>query len=598
MAEGKDIPIHIKTATDPTGLNQAVDGLQKVQAAAEGAAAGSTGVDALDEALARLEASADAALARIDALDESAGDAGETMKETAKSAGDMDENVSQISRVQKAQAIADLASAVGKIGERFRATANEVRQYDSAAADALEETANNIEKTSGAVTQLALGFAVGGPLGAGIAALGVAATGLMDAFQEAEVAAIKAGAAQTKAMQDAEAATREAAEQAERRAQELRSAEIESAIQRQNEALAEGLEILDKQLESVRKKRRENEEILRAQDDLDMANIERDEASDAISGDEAKKRKAAVSDRAKRRADGYRKTEAMEDALMAEEQARIKAETAATIERKAADARALAEEQKAEVERAQQRAQRAKLEKAALDAILAAQQGRENLLTLPYQQAKLDEARDNARIALKKFDPSNNSISLRDKTAETESAARDAQATAEKLAQDAERQRAAAEAARKEAERAQRDAEAKRAQSQDTVSVVDRKSSIEEQARKAREEAASKRQEQAAARNADNEARDAERDRERRSSAEAGIGRSAVELLPKGVRDEFRNAVTKAAQGLQDGDQGGEVKELVALMERLAAATQVRGTKTAVDIANLENRIKQLEKQK
>lgn len=596
MAEGKDIPINIKTATDNTGLEQAAAGLKDVQAAAAGAASGSAGVDVLDEALARLDASTAAANERIDALDKSAADAGETMTEAAKGAGEMDKTVSEISRVQKAQAIADLAGAVGKIGERFRAVANEVRQYDSAAADALDATARNIEKTTGAVAQLALGFAVGGPLGAGVAAAGIAVTELMDSFQEAEVAAIKAGAAQAKAMEDAAQATRDAADEAARRAQELRSEEIEAAIHRQNDALAEGLELLDKQLESVRKKRRENEEILRAQDDLDLADIERDEASGAISGDEAKKRKAAVEARAKKRSDGYRKTEAMEDAAMAEEQARIKAETAAAIEQKAADARALAEEQKAEAERAQQRAQRAKLEKAALDAMLAAQQGRENWMTAPHQQAKLDAAANDARIALKKFDPNNDSISLKDKTAETEAAARNAQADAEKRAQEAQKQQAAADAARKEAERAQQDAVDKRAQGQDTVAVVDRKAALEDQARAAREEAARKRQEQADARKSEKLARDSERDREKDRDDAAGMGRSAMQMLPKGVSEQFRKAVTKAAAALQDGDQGGELAELAKLMDRLAIAVERRDAKKGMDIANLAHRIKQLEK--
>ena len=87
----------------------------------------------------------------------------------------------------------------------------------------------------------------------------------------------------------------------------------------------------------------------------------------------------------------------------------------------------------------------------------------------------------------------------------------------------------------------------------------------------------------------------AARDAEARTREEAGIGKSALGLLPKGVTDEFRASVTKAAKNLQDGDQGGEMKELVSLMNRLAAAAEVRGTKTDVDLKSLGERIRRLE---
>jgi predicted secreted protein len=53
--------------------------------------------------------------------------------------------------------------------------------------------------------------------------------------------------------------------------------------------------------------------------------------------------------------------------------------------------------------------------------------------------------------------------------------------------------------------------------------------------------------------------------------------------------------VQRAAKGLQDGDQGGEIEELMKLMNQLAGAVQVKGTKTEVSLANLAARIKQLE---
>jgi hypothetical protein len=86
-----------------------------------------------------------------------------------------------------------------------------------------------------------------------------------------------------------------------------------------------------------------------------------------------------------------------------------------------------------------------------------------------------------------------------------------------------------------------------------------------------------------------------EREEEKQRDDEAGIGRSAMGLLPKGVREEFARSVQKVAKGLQDGDQGGEFKELSDLMNRLAAAVEIKGSKTELNLKNLSERIKKLE---
>lgn len=98
----------------------------------------------------------------------------------------------------------------------------------------------------------------------------------------------------------------------------------------------------------------------------------------------------------------------------------------------------------------------------------------------------------------------------------------------------------------------------------------------------------------------DAEQRKAESDRVRGirgEGAEAKIGRDAVKLLPAGVSDQFRKAVEKAAAGLQDGDQGGEIKELTKLMNQLAKASQVKGTKTDADLAELRRNVALLNSQ-
>ena len=96
------------------------------------------------------------------------------------------------------------------------------------------------------------------------------------------------------------------------------------------------------------------------------------------------------------------------------------------------------------------------------------------------------------------------------------------------------------------------------------------------------------------------EKRDQQNDRSASAAAkkrteEAGIGRAALNLVPKEATENFRRAVQRAADGLQNGDQGKEIEELAKLMDRLANAVQIKGTKTQVDLSNLNERIKRLE---
>jgi len=100
----------------------------------------------------------------------------------------------------------------------------------------------------------------------------------------------------------------------------------------------------------------------------------------------------------------------------------------------------------------------------------------------------------------------------------------------------------------------------------------------------------------------ENQAREASRRQDERVNADAGrdntkaakIGRDAEKLLPDGLKQSFRDSVLKVVRGLQDGDQGGELAELVRLMNILAAASEKRLGKHATDIANLQGQIKNL----
>lgn len=101
-------------------------------------------------------------------------------------------------------------------------------------------------------------------------------------------------------------------------------------------------------------------------------------------------------------------------------------------------------------------------------------------------------------------------------------------------------------------------------------------------------------------READEQARVAERaqrERERdagRESGEAGRqGREFERLLPEGVPEKFRKAVESVSDGLQDGDQGGELNKLIDLMEQLAENVKAKGDSAlARRIDILEQRIR------
>lgn len=76
-----------------------------------------------------------------------------------------------------------------------------------------------------------------------------------------------------------------------------------------------------------------------------------------------------------------------------------------------------------------------------------------------------------------------------------------------------------------------------------------------------------------------------------KNAREAGsTARSAEGLIPKGVSEKFRKDFQKVSDGLQDGDQGGEVAKMLSMIESLANAVEKRG-----DNRELARRLDQME---
>lgn len=84
-----------------------------------------------------------------------------------------------------------------------------------------------------------------------------------------------------------------------------------------------------------------------------------------------------------------------------------------------------------------------------------------------------------------------------------------------------------------------------------------------------------------------------------KNAREAGsTARSAEGLIPKGVSDKFRKDFQTVSDGLQNGDQGGEVAKMLSMIESLANAVEKKGNDK--DLARrldiMEQRIRNLGK--
>lgn len=322
-----DIEISMKTTADTSGAKAAEEAIKGVGKAGEETSSASASNSEMLKAAGEEHAAAMAkAREATDELFEGLGKISEGLEEVAKAGeeaneqgGELEENVRKITRAQMMRSIADLAGNIGQIGAKFHDASGEMEEFDASAAKALRETGDRIQNVTGAVSALALGFASGGPVGAGIAAVTIGIKALMDSFMAAELAAAKAAAAERAAMEETAKAAREAAAAARERASAMKSEDVRNAIRLENDALAEQLGLLDENLRLNREKRSEQEEIAKAQDNLTRARITEDEATGKITPEQAERQRNDISRAASKRGRDERKTRADEDAEIAAE---------------------------------------------------------------------------------------------------------------------------------------------------------------------------------------------------------------------------------------------------------------------------------------
>lgn len=582
MAEGKKIEIKIAA----TGGDQAAAEFKKAEQGAQGLGAAGPGVDDLTKKLEELQKRAQALV--------------EPMDNASESAGGLEGKVSDIARVQKAQAVAQLAGQVGQLGSRFRDAAEGVAELDPALAKTLENTGATLEKVSGGIATIATGFAVGGPIGAGVAGLSILAGELAGAWINAGKAASEMDAQTAAALESV--VDRMSAVAAEKTKLELKNwlatlSEEEAAITAQNEALDRNRQLLEA-AEAAKAK------LASAQANKEIAAID---ADTSLSEEEKIKRKAAVRENLERSKVDNALNKEGRDVAAAEQAAEAKKAEAARLAADAADVAKRKEETDKELKATELRERQRQnalmqLPKAQRDYELAQQteliQGSNPLRSKQDKDRVRAEAEAAART-LEQLqntafaDPKNaiNAEALRKEKAATDAAAEKTKAAAEKAALEAEKLRLDADAKRKQfdinkgsaIETYQVDKETRDIGTNAAAAAARKRAEDKEKS-----EAEKKQREEAA------EARRAEAAAARRLRDEAGVGRDAKGLLPKGVSDRFRNAVEAAAAGLQDGDQGGEVEKIAALMEVFANAVQGRSRAQDIKIDQLQAQIKEL----
>jgi hypothetical protein len=108
------------------------------------------------------------------------------LSDAVKNTGDaLEENVGSIDKRGRAQALAGLAQGLGQVGVFAKEAADELRDANPAMAGAMDDVSKSLGRMSSATSLAAQGFAVGGPLGAGIGALaGLVMPEFMDAAED------------------------------------------------------------------------------------------------------------------------------------------------------------------------------------------------------------------------------------------------------------------------------------------------------------------------------------------------------------------------------------------------------------------------------
>lgn len=514
--------------------------------------------------------------------------------EIQKPADALEESVRDIRRAQEGRALAEFAGQIGEIGEKFQEVSKSVEVFDAELAAKLRNTGENISAVSGVAQSAALGFATGGPVGAAIGGLGSMLGGLVQSYVQAGQAAVESAAESARAfggLTDKLAGV-EAAKNAlnfEAFVTGLRSEE--AAIQDQNEALQRNRTLLEAKLAAEAK-------LASAKAQTEMAKID---ADPTLSNAEKVERKAEIRENLERERAAAGVAKQARDVAAAEKAAQDKAAAAA---RAAEDAKAVAqraeerETERKELEQSERARTSAKeaLPGASAKAATATRKAellrRVPFLTGPQEeadvaQARLEELRNQANR-----NPQNE-VRLKELRVS---------AAAEKAAAE----KASAEAARlaEEARKADLDAANQRKIFGETaplaVQTYQEESGGRAATTRAAVDAARSRQAEQQRQLADQqrkEAEQAQRQDQALQSDAAGLAQRAAQLVPAGATDAFRRQVDRAAAGLQDGDQGGELKTLLDLISRLADATEKRRDSSSTDIRKIEQKIKVLEGQ-
>ncbi len=612
MADGEDIEIRIVTA----GTEQAAKEIDRVTDATKGvttAAGESRGMGGMldgvperaDEAaeslttvkksLEELKEEAAQARAEIGGLEE---DITEAAEGAADGAEKLSDNVSKIARLQRGQVLVDLAGQVGKIGAKFSETADQVESFDANLAATLRNTGSQISTVANVASTMAMGFAVGGPLGAGVAGIGALLSELVGDYIAAGQAAVEAAAKSAAAF---EAATgKVAALQAARDALDFTAfvagldAE-EEAIEKQNTALERNRTLLEAKIAAQAK-------LAAAKAANEMAGID---ADDSLTPAEKIEKKGGVREKQARETAQAAVAKQAREVAAAEAEAKEKADAAA---RAAADAAEVAarvaanQAEQKELEKKEEARERANkvLPGAAADAATA-QKKADWMRRIPFQTGAQDdaEAKQEQLEEIRNQAASNPKDSAKLKTlqanaAKEKAAANKAAADAKKLADDAER--AALDAKNKRDIFEETSPLAGQTYQEEAKGRAAATRTAADAARKQAADKAEREQDQAAAK-AKREADQEERQKGRQNREAAGLGGRAAKLIPDGVTEKFRTEVERAASGLQDGDQGGELKTLLGLVSKLADATAARGDKSSADMKQLAGKIKIVEGQ-
>jgi hypothetical protein len=252
------------------------------------------------------------AAAEVRKSEEAISDLNEATQAASKNAKQLDENVSDIARVATAKAVGDLADMAGQLGSKFVETAQHVEGFDQELANTLRNAGAGIQKVSSGVESMAAGFAVGGPLGAGLAGIGVLIGEAVNAWAEME-----------QAQANAEESGRRAIEMAEK----LARARATYALDVQNDGVLERLEeeadVLQEQVEKMTRLR----EVERSREKADEAerDFQDDEAIRNGADPEAVRIQRAKDDAEKAKANADQE---VEDARLKKEVAAKKAQAA------------------------------------------------------------------------------------------------------------------------------------------------------------------------------------------------------------------------------------------------------------------------------